>query len=275
MTKIFDTHCHPHLNKIKDQYKVIDDFFDKWWKFLNIIWTNKKTIIKALEISSKYNNVFVVIWIHPCDVYDLDLKKTIDFLEKTIKNYKNKIVGIWECWLDYYWLNKDEDTKNLDEKHKNKVINLKKKLQKVFFKAQIELAKKHSLPLIIHNRESKEDIFSILKESWYKNFVFHCFSEDLEYAEKLLKFAPECKISFSGIVTFKNAKEIQETVKKIPIKNILAETDSPYLTPTPFRWKEENEPVFTKYVVEKISELRWENCSEEIFKNSREVFWIK
>jgi TatD DNase family protein len=74
---------------------------------------------------------------------------------------------------------------------------LKKDLQKIFFKAQIELAKKYNLPLIIHNRESKEDIFEILKETNFKNFIFHCYSEDLEYAKKLIKFSPECKISFS------------------------------------------------------------------------------
>jgi len=90
----------------------------------------------------------------------------------------------------------------------------------------------------------------------FKNFIFHCYSENLEYANKLIKFAPDCKISFSGIVTFKSAKDIQETAKNIDLKYILAETDSPYLTPTPLRGKEENEPVFTKYVIEKINELR-------------------
>jgi TatD DNase family protein len=69
----------------------------------------------------------------------------------------------------------------------------------------------------------------------FKNFIFHCYSENLDYANKLIKFAPECKISFSGIITFKNAKEIQETAKNINIKHILVETDSPYLTPIPFR----------------------------------------
>jgi TatD DNase family protein len=100
----------------------------------------------------------------------------------------------------------------------------------------------------------------------------------LEYAQKLLKLSPNCKISFSGIVTFKNAKEIQETAKNIPLKNILVETDSPYLTPTPFRGKEENEPAFTKYVLEKIIELRTEDSEKikkTIFKNSLEMFGRK
>jgi TatD DNase family protein len=91
------------------------------------------------------------------------------------------------------------------------------------------------LPLVIHNRNSKDDIFEILKETDFKNFVFHCYSENLEFAKKLLEFSPNCKISFSGILTFKNSLEVQETVKNIPIENILVETDEPYLTPVPYR----------------------------------------
>jgi TatD DNase family protein len=97
------------------------------------------------------------------------------------------------------------------------------------------LAKKFNLPIVIHNREAKDDILEILKQEDFKDFIFHCYSEDLDFALKLLEFSPNCKIGFSGVVTFKNAKEIQETAKNIPLKNILAETDSPFLTPVPYR----------------------------------------
>jgi TatD DNase family protein len=97
------------------------------------------------------------------------------------------------------------------------------------------LAKKYDLPVIIHNRESKDDVLEILKETDCTNFIFHCYSENLEYAEKLLKFSSECKISFSGILTFNSAQDVQDTAKNIPMKHILAETDAPYLTPTPYR----------------------------------------
>ncbi|MDR1987895.1 MAG: TatD family hydrolase [Candidatus Peribacteria bacterium] len=154
-------------------------------------------------------------------------------------------------------------------------VKHKKQKQKEFFIAQINLAKKLNLPLIIHNREAKEDVFEILKQQNFKNFIFHCYSENLDFANKLLEFSPNCKISFSGIVTFKNAYETQETAKKIPLKNIIAETDSPYLTPVPYRGKEENEPIFTKFVIEEIARLRNENLefvASEILKNSKEVF---
>lgn len=275
MNKIFDTHCHPYLNKDKDQQLVIDNFFENWWKFMIIIWTNILTSKKAIDLSIDNNWVFSTVWIHPCDVYDLDLEKSILQLENYILLNKNNIVWVWECWLDYYWLYKDEKINSLEEKYRIKIIDWKKKMQELFFKAQILLADKYDLPIIIHNRNSKEEVLRILKESNCKNFIFHCYSENLEYAEKLIEFSPECKISFSGIVTFNSAEEVQKTAKNIDIKHILAETDSPYLTPVPFRWKEENEPIFTKHVIEKINELKWIDCFDEIFNNSVDVFNIK
>ena len=275
MKNIFDTHCHPHLNKEKNYEEIIKNFFENEWKYMTIVWTNPYTNKEVINISKNYDWVFCSVWIHPCDVYDLDLEKTILELENMILKNKEKIVAIWECGLDYYWIEKDEKINSLEEKYKNKIIKEKKNLQKIFFKAQLILAKEYNLPVIIHNRESKDDVLEILKEMNFKNFIFHCYSENLEYANKLIKFAPDCKISFSGIVTFKSAKDIQETAKSIDSKYILAETDSPYLTPTPLRGKEENEPAFTKYVVEKINELRWENCTEQILKNSLNIFWLK
>ena len=270
---LYDTHCHPNLAKNKDWEKIINNFLEENPEgFLNIIWTDLEKSKNVVKLSKKFERIFSSIWIHPCDVYGLNVENTINSLEKILikenspiipflkGDENNKIVAIWEIGLDYYW---EKD---------------KKEEQKKFFIAQIKLAKKYNLPIIIHNRDSKDDVLKILKQMNFKNFIFHCFSENLEYAQKLLDFSPECKISFSGIVTFKNAQEIQETAKKIPLKNILVETDSPYLTPTPFRWKQENEPSFTKYVLEKIIELRNEDSKEikkQIFENSLEVFRIK
>lgn len=275
---LYDTHCHPNLAKNKNWEKIINNFLKENPEgFLNIIWTDLEKSKQVLELSNKFDRTFCSIWIHPCDIGLLDLGKTILELEKLIVEEKNiiihppsctsfhskgrwKIVAIWECGLDYYW-KKD-----------------KKEEQKKFFIAQINLAKKYNLPIIIHNRKSKDDIFQILEKTDFKNFIFHCYSENLEYAQKLLEFAPNCKISFSGIVTFKNAEDIQETAKNIPLKNILVETDSPYLTPSPYRWKQENEPIFTKYVLEKIIELRNEKpeiIEKQIFENSLEVFRVK
>lgn len=272
--QIFDTHCHPHLNKIKETEDTIRKFFEYGWKYMIIIWTDIEKSKKALELANKYDWVFASIGIHPSDIEGLDIDKTINKLKNMYMDNKEKIVAIWECWLDYYWMERNENTNKLSESDRIRKIDEQKYEQERFFIAQIELAKELDLPVIIHNRDSRDDVFRILQETDFKNFIFHCYSEDLEYANRLIEFSPNCKISFSGIVTFKNASDIQETAKVIPIKHILAETDSPYLTPVPFRWKEENEALYTKYVIEKISELRWEDCSEEIFRNSVEIFNI-
>lgn len=277
MVKIIDTHCHPYLNKIKNKDDLINNFFSKDWESMIVIWTNLESNKQVLELTKKHSKIYATIGIHPCDIGNLELDKTIEILEKTYIKNKDKIVAIWECGLDYYWMYKDLENSDLNDNEKKEIIQNKKQSQKDFFIWQIDLAKKLNLPIIIHNRDSKDDVFDILVERNFKNFVFHCYSEDLDYAKKLIDFSPKCKISFSGIVTFSSAKQVQETAINIPIENILAETDSPYLTPTPFRWKEENEPAFTKYVIEKIAELRWENIeytADIIFKNSKYFFNI-
>ena len=263
--KIIDTHCHPYLNSKKDISDILKNFFENSWEALIIIWTDLENSIDALKIAKTNEKIFVAIWTHPC--------------ENIYKQNSEKIVAIWEIWLDYYWLEIDankffEEGKIID---KNAFKNEIKQKQKLFFKAQINLAKELNLPIVIHNRDAKNDIFEILKEENFKNFVFHCFSENLDFAKKVLEFSPNAMISFSGILTFKNAIEIKETAKDIPLENILAETDSPYLTPMPFRWKEENEPIFTRYVIEEIAKLRNQNLeyiSEKIFENSKKFFWI-
>jgi len=280
---LYDTHCHPNLAKKKNADQIIKNFLEENPEgFLNLIWTCPKENVKVLNLAKKYERVFCSVWIHPCDVYDLDLAEAISKIEELInQNIKEKkVVAIWECGLDYYWLKpeNDEEISRFKKEDQIKIINKKKELQKIFFKAQILLAEKYNLPIIIHNRESKDDIYYILKQMNYKNFIFHCYSEDLQYANKLINFSNNCKIWFSWIVTFKNALEIQETAKNINLKNIIIETDSPYLTPDPFRWKQENEPSYTKYVLEKIKELRNENpekIEKQIFENSKSIFWLK
>lgn len=262
-----DTHCHINMAKIKNTEEIINNFKQNWWKYMICIWTDLKTSLECVNLAKKYDFIKATIWIHPSDIkkYFWKLDQTIEILEKMYLENSEFIVWIWECWFDYYWIDKD----NLEQE---------KQQQKLFFEAQINLAKKYKLPIIIHNREAKEDTINLLKENKYTYFILHCFSENLVFANKCLDFAPNCKISFSWIVTFNSAKEIQETAKNIPLKNILIETDSPYLTPVPLRWKEENEPFFVKYVLDKIIELRNEDekqIKSQIYKNSLEVFWIK
>ena len=277
-----DTHCHPHLAKEKNTDDILSNFEKSGWAFLVSIGTDYKTSIQCIELSQKYDFVIASIGIHPCD---------IEFNAKTISHYatiwemsdlickieelytKNKkhVVAIWECWLDYHWI------ESISESSWAAIEEIKK-LQKSYFKSQIYLAKKLRLPFIIHNRSAKSGTLDIIKECWYKNFILHCFSEDYDFAKSCLDYAPKAYISFSGIATFNSAKSVQETVQKIPLDNILVETDSPYLTPTPHRGKEENEPMYVKHVIDKICELREENDEliiQALLTNSKKVFHLQ
>lgn len=265
----FDTHCHPYLSKQKCETEILEEIWINKKLYITNIWVDLETSKHCIDIASSYDFAFASVWIHPCDIWKYkNLEEAIVELEKLCKN--KKVVAIWECWLDYYRLPPRIELGN-------NTIEEIVKLQKEFFVAQINLAKKLWLAVIIHNREAKNDIFEILKKTNCKNFIMHCFSEDLDFANKCINFAQDCKISFSGILTFNNAKNIQETASKIPLRNITIETDSPYLTPTPFRWQE-NYPNYVEYIFEKLCSIRPESKEEirkQLFENSLEIFDIK
>lgn len=266
---IIDTHTHTYLNKKfhEDEIfaKLENDEIDK----IVSIWIDLETSQKAIDLSKKYKwVVFPVIWIHPTDTikYADSFEITIKKLEQMLIENISIIKWIWECWYDFYRV------KDLEE---NRII------QEKFFKAQIELAKKYSLPIIIHTRNAKEETLETLKEMWAKKFVLHCFSEDLDFAYKALYYSDECKISFSWIVTYKTATNVQKTAANIPLNKILVETDCPFLAPQAVRWTE-NIPNNTKFVLEQVFRLRQENgkketfveAEEQIYKNSCEFFDI-
>lgn len=268
----YDTHCHPYLAKEKSQEEILENFFESGWVYLNSIWCDIESSKASIGIAKQYKWVYATIWIHPTSVLgeQIPVFPMIEKLEELYKKNSGDIVAIWEIWLDYHWL------ESLSKKHnisQDEIV----KIQKVFFRGQIRLAKKLDLPIIIHNRSSADDVFKILVEEDCKNFVFHCYSEDLQYAQKLLKFAPDCMLWFWWVVTFKSALWVQNTAQNIPLKNIIIETDSPYLTPTPLRWRQENEPVLVKHVLSKIIDLRDESSEEitrRIFENSEKFFGI-
>lgn len=269
---LIDTHSHIYLNKTKSIDEIIS-----WLKFDNIskiicIWIDIETSIKAIEIAKKYPwIVYATIWIHPTEIeqYFTKEKETLNILENLLIENIKYIVWIWETWFDFHWSEKQD--------YEKVFIN-----QKIFFEKQIFLAKRYSLPLIIHSRDAKEEVLSILKENEFKNFIFHCFVEDLNYAYKAIYFSQECKISFSWIVTYKSAKELQKVASNIPLDKIIIETDCPYLAPQEVRWSE-NYPNNLKYILKKIYELRTENWKNEsfeeiektIYENSLKIFGIK
>jgi len=270
---IYDTHSHPYLAKEKSQEEILENFFSNPLNRLNSIACDLESSTTSIEIARKFDWAYASIGIHPthCLEYFWKVEETIKYLEDMYYSNKHHIVAIGEIWLDYHWLKKLSDGYNISQSE----IILS---QKEFFIAQIALAKKLELPIIIHNRDSSDEVLEILRETWCKNFVFHCYSEDLAYAQKLLSHSPNCMLWFWWVVTFKNALKTQETASCIPLANIIIETDSPYLTPTPYRGKQENEPSLTRYVLSKIIDLRSESTQEvtsAIYKNSLKFFWVK
>lgn len=234
---MIDSHCH--LDFID-----YDPIRDEIIKSANNCGINKiinpgsdfESNFKAAELSEKYDNYFFAVGIHP-DNTTGDIENTyinkVNELEKLILN--KKCVAIGEIGLDYYGENKDKEK------------------QKDLFIRQLELAKKYDKPIIIHNREAVEDVYNIVK-NYNLRGVIHCYSENYEWAKKFLDLG--YNISFTGIITFKSCKpESIEAVKNIPLDRMFVETDSPYLTPTPFRG-ELNKPEYVRFVAEKIANIK-------------------
>lgn len=268
---LIDTHTHIYLNKKNSEEHIISGLSDDWVSHIISIWIDLETSKKSIDLAK--NNpwiIYATVWIHPTDIwkYDWKLEETIAELEKMIIENREIVKWVWECWFDFHYLDKEN-------------ISLSAKKQEDFFRAQIILAKKYDLPIIIHSRDSKFDTLRVLQELDAKKFILHCYSEDLDFAYKAIYFSPECKISFSWIVTYKSAPTIQNTAANIPLDRILVETDCPFLSPQEVRWTE-NIPNNSKYNLRKIFELRqenwkketWEQFEKQVFQNSKDIFKI-
>jgi TatD DNase family protein len=191
-------------------------------------------IFEVDKFIQKYNDVYGYVGVFPEEVKTFT-DKTLNDMEKIIRN-NNKIIGIGEIGLDYYW----------DKTYKE--------LQKEVFIKQIEFANEMNLPLNIHSRDAHLDTLEILKK-YNKNSkaIMHCFSGSIEFAKECIKEG--IYISLGGVITFKNALKAKEVAKGIPLEYLLLETDDPYLAPVPFRGKE-NQPMYVKYVAQEIANLR-------------------
>lgn len=250
---MIDTHCHLYWENLENKIDEIVKNWKKAWvkKFLNI-WCDNETTKKAFEQSKKFEEIFFTSWVHPVDCHS----KKINFeeLEDFAKN--KKCLAIWECWFDFYH-------KPFDEKEQKNIL-LK----------QIKLAEKYKKPLVIHTRNAWEKVLDFLEENFEWKFVIHCFSEDKNFAKRLLKMW--WILSIWGILTYPQAKELREIIKDFPLEKIMLETDSPFLAPQSNRGKI-NEPAFVKEVAVKISEIKWIWIEEVIFqttKNAEDFFGI-
>ncbi len=253
---IIDTHCH--LDLIEKQGIALKDIVANSQKnnvrILQTICTRISEIDKILAYTANYDFIYASAGIHPCNTLEEPKITAEEIVAICQKN--PKIIGLGETGLDYY--------------HQGFDIAL----QKQSFLEHIKASQTNDLPVIIHSRNADLDMMEIL-EIEQRNQAFpallHCFTSSKELAKKALDLG--IYISISGIVTFKNATDLQEIVKYIPLESLLVETDSPYLAPMPHRG-EINQPAYTRHVVEFIAQLKSLPVSEIINQTSSNFFKI-
>ncbi len=224
---LIDTHCHLSC----DDYNNLDEIINEFDGIMIASGCDLKTNKEVIELVNKYDNVYGTLGIHPEEIENFK-ESDLKFIEDNLNN--KKIVGIGEIGLDYYWV-KDN-----------------KEQQKELFIKQLDIAKKYNKAVIVHSREAIQDTYDILKKYNLKGSI-HCFNSSLEMAREFIKIG--YKIGVGGVLTFKNSKKLQEIVKDIDLKYILLETDSPYLTPEPYRGQK-NKPSNVYYVALKLAELK-------------------
>jgi len=256
---LFDSHSHYNDEKFDiDREQIIKETLSRGVSNFIIAGYNIQGSKKAIEIAEKYEQIYTTAGISPNDVEDVknNIDNSISQIEEIAKN--KKVVAIGEMGLDYYW-----DKEN-------------KELQKEVFIKQIELANKLDLPIVIHTRDAFIDTIEILKHNNVnKRGIFHCCPLNQELVKEAVKLG--YYISLSGVITFKNAKNVEEILGLIPEDKLLIETDSPYLSPEPLRGTRNNS-MNVKYVAEKIAKLKnktIEEIAELTNKNAKRIFEIK
>jgi len=231
-----DTHAHLDMIEGKTPDVVVREALDENVKFIINVGSDVESSLKSVEYAKTYDCVFASVGVHPHYANKFG-KKEEEFLDELIKNNK-KVVAVGEAGLDFF-----QNPVSPDD-------------QKKVFASHIELAIKNDLPVIIHDREAHKETINILKNyNEIKNFkaVLHCFSGDADFALKCVGLG--INISFTGIITYKNAAIIKEAAKIIPLEKMFIETDSPFLAPQPKR-AQENYPSYVKYIAEEIAQIR-------------------
>ena len=253
---ITDTHAHIYSEEFQnDSSEMMQRAIDIGVKRIFVPSIDASFTQKMYKMEAQYpENVFLMIGLHPCYVKDNYLEE-LQHVENELTNHKFYAIG--EIGIDLYW-----DKTTLD-------------IQKIAFKRQIQLAKKHKLPINIHCREAFNEVFEVLESEKSADLfgIFHCFTGNLEQAKQAIDL--NMKLGIGGVVTFKNGK-IDQFLNQIDIKNIVLETDSPYLAPNPYRGKR-NESSYIVNVVEKLAaiyQLSVEEIASITTENSKAVFGI-
>ncbi|MGT2865544.1 TatD family hydrolase [Streptococcus fryi] len=256
MIKIFDTHTH--LNVEQFDGKVEEELAlarEMGVVKMNVVGFDKPTIEKALQLADAHEGIYATVGWHPTEAGSYS-DAVENFLLEALKH--PKILALGEIGLDYHWM------------------TASKEVQKEVFKRQITLSKELGLPFVVHTRDALEDTYEVIKEVGVgaARGIMHSFSGSWEMAQAFIDLG--MMISLSGVVTFKKATELHDVATKIPLEHLLVETDAPYLAPVPKRGRE-NKTAYTRYVVEKIAELRGvsvEEVARATYANAERIFKI-
>lgn len=250
---MFDSHAHYDDHAFDEDREALFErmFSEERLSGILTIGCSERSSREAIRLANKYPRVYAAVGFHPDHAEQVDISLVESLLQEP------KVVAIGEIGLDYYYETPSRD------------------IQQKAFRAQLALAEKTGYPVIIHDRDAHGDVLSIIREFPAVTGVFHSYSGSAEMAEILLKLG--WYISFSGVVTFKNARHASEVAKMVPDDRILTETDCPYLTPVPFRGKR-NDSGKMYFTVEKLAELRgvpFQTVELQSEENARRLFRIE
>ena len=241
MKGIFDTHAHYTDKSFETKFEggasaLLSALYENGVDKIINVGTNTKNSAEAIEMAKNYEGMYVAVGIHPSDVdEEISLEDALAKLRAFLdKREEYKIVALGEIGLDYYW-RQDNKTKQAE-----------------FFEAQLKLAEEYDIPVIIHDREAHGDTFETIIRRPKVRGVFHCYSGSPEMARDLVRRG--WYISFTGVVTYKNAPVVQASAKAVPLDRILVETDAPYLSPVPYRGKP-NRSDYIEFTLRTLAEL--------------------
>ncbi len=242
-TNIFDTHSHYTDSAFdEDREELIRSIHENGVKYIMLAVSEYRDAVNSLALSRKFDFVYSAAGIHP-ECTDTAEPDYIEKLEKLITENRDKIKAVGEIGLDYHYENFDREK------------------QTELFVNQLKLADRLELPVIIHSRDATLDTMEILRKHTPKKAVIHCFSGSAETAAELISMG--FHISFTGVLTFKNARKALEALKVIPVDRLMLETDCPYMAPVPFRGKRCDSSMIA-YTAEKAAEIKEMNVQELI-----------
>jgi TatD DNase family protein len=247
--KIFETHAHLDFPDFdKDREQIIAASQKEGVEYIMNIGVEKESSGNSVKLANKYDCVYAAVGFHPHHAAEYDEK----LVRRLVKN--DKVVAIGEIGLDYH-----------------RMRNTKKE-QLVAFEKQVALAQELYLPIIIHDRDAHQDCLKILEKYNPQKVVFHCYTGDVLFAQKVLERG--WNISFTGIVTYKSS-HLPDVVRVVPADKYFVETDSPYLSPVPKRGRR-NSPLHLRYTIEKLAEIRGitpKMVAQQTFQNAVDFFF--